>query len=101
MKYRHNFGHNGQEEYFGLGINAKMSELQSAMGLSVLPYIDEIIKNRKRVCDYYTQNLNFKNLSRLKLRSDTTWNYSYYPIIFNSERELLDIKNILSKNNIF
>jgi dTDP-4-amino-4,6-dideoxygalactose transaminase len=100
MKYRNSFGHNGQEEYFGLGINAKMSELQAAMGLSVLPYIDQIIANRKRVCDYYTQNLNFTNLSRLKLRANTKWNYSYYPIIFNSEQELLNIKNILSASCI-
>ncbi|MDB4391180.1 DegT/DnrJ/EryC1/StrS family aminotransferase [Akkermansiaceae bacterium] len=100
MKYRNSFGHNGQEEYFGLGINAKMSELQAAMGLSVLPYIDQIISNRKRVCDYYTQNLNFTNFSRLKLRANTKWNYSYYPVIFNSEQELLNIKKKLSERNI-
>ena len=100
MHYRHNFGHNGQEKYHGLGINAKMSELQAAMGLSVLPYIDHIIENRKRVCDYYTQNLNFSNLRSLKLRANTQWNYSYYPIIFNTEQELLKIKNILSESSI-
>jgi dTDP-4-amino-4,6-dideoxygalactose transaminase len=100
MSYRYNFGHNGPEKYHGLGINAKMSELQAAMGLSVLPYIDQIIKDRKRVCDYYTQNLNFNNLRKLKLRTDTQWNYSYYPVIFNSEQELLNIKNILSESNI-
>ena len=97
MKYRNSFGHNGQEEYFGLGINAKMSELQAAMGLSVLPYIDQIIANRKRVCDYYTQNLNFTNLSRLKLRANTKWNYSYYPVIFSSELLKADSFLILSQ----
>ena len=100
MSYRYNFGHNGPEKYHGLGINAKMSELQAAMGLCVLPYIDQIIKDRKKICDYYTKNLNFNNLKKLKLRKDTQWNYSYYPVIFNSERELLNIKNILSENSI-
>ena len=36
--YTHNFGHKGQEDFEGLGINAKMSELQAAMGLAVFPY---------------------------------------------------------------
>ena len=42
LYYHHNFGHNGPESFYGLGINAKMSELQAAMGLAVLPYMEEI-----------------------------------------------------------
>ena len=45
--YSHNFGHNGPLKFHGLGINGKISELQAAMGLSVLPYIDEILESRK------------------------------------------------------
>src|SRR5450432_2295874 len=41
--YSHNFGHNGPYDFSGLGINAKISELQAAMGLSILPYMDNII----------------------------------------------------------
>ena len=40
--YSHNFGHNGPVEFFGLGINGKISELQAAMGLSVLKYMPKI-----------------------------------------------------------
>lgn len=40
--YSHNFGHNGPLDFHGLGINAKISELQSAMGLAVFPYMDFI-----------------------------------------------------------
>jgi dTDP-4-amino-4,6-dideoxygalactose transaminase len=35
MFYSHNFGHNGQLDFHGLGINGKISELQAAMGLAV------------------------------------------------------------------
>lgn len=98
--YKGRFGHNGQEEYFGLGINAKMSELQAAMGLSIFPYINQIIKDRKGVYDYYTQNLYFNRFSKLALREDLQWNYAYYPVIFHSERELLHIKKKLSERNI-
>jgi len=99
--YSHNFGHNGQEKYHGLGINAKMSELQAAMGLSVLPHMDSIFKERKRVCDFYDNNLNFDQFQKIKLRENTKWNYSYYPIIFNSEELLVNTLKKFAKENIF
>lgn len=101
MLYRHNFGHNGPLEYHGLGINAKISELQAAMGLSVLPYINQIIEDRKRVCDLYDALLDFSKVSRFKIRENTQWNYSYYPIIFNSEETLLKVEKLLTVNDIF
>jgi dTDP-4-amino-4,6-dideoxygalactose transaminase len=100
MWYRHNFGHDGPEKYHGLGINAKMSELQAAMGLSVLPYMDHITTERKRVCDYYDLHLDFSKLSKLKIRDHTDWNYAYYPIIFKSESQLLETMRNLVLHNI-
>lgn len=99
--YSHNFGHNGPLAFHGLGINAKISELQGAMGLAVLNHMDFILENRKRVCDYYNSNLNFTKLKTIKLRENTTWNYSYYPVIFESEKKLLEIQAKLNHLNIF
>lgn len=99
--YSHNFGHNGPIDFYGLGINAKISELQAAMGLSVLPYMDNIILERKRIVDYYNNNLNFSNLEKLKVREDTEWNYSYYPVIFSSEAALLKIQSKLNLQGIY
>ncbi|NEV93952.1 DegT/DnrJ/EryC1/StrS family aminotransferase [Psychroflexus sp. YR1-1] len=101
MWFRHNFGHNGQEEYYGLGLNAKMSELQAAMGLSVLPYMEYILTERQRVCKYYDKHLDFNLLSKLKLREGTQWNYSYYPVVFKSESQLLKVKSKLEAQDIF
>ena len=101
MWYRHNFGHDGPDKYHGLGINAKMSELQAAMGLSVLPYMEHILTERKRVCDYYDQHLEFSKLSRLKIREHTQWNYSYYPVIFKTEEELLETMKRLATEEIY
>ncbi|MGJ8592081.1 MAG: DegT/DnrJ/EryC1/StrS family aminotransferase [Aquaticitalea sp.] len=101
MWYRHNFGHNGPLTFHGLGINAKMSELQAAMGLTVLPYVDEIIAARKNSCHYYDQNLDFSSITKLKIRDNTEWNYSYYPIRFTSEEQLLQVVNVLNDSNIF
>ncbi len=99
--YHHNFGHKGPETFQGLGINAKMSELQAAMGLVVLPYIETIIKARKRGVDLYQQQLDFSKLQSLKIRENTEWNYSYFPILFQSEKQLLNVVKELNKNNIF
>jgi dTDP-4-amino-4,6-dideoxygalactose transaminase len=101
MFYSHNFGHNGPLDFHGLGINGKISELQAAMGLSVFDSIDFIISERKKVVDYYNNNLNFSKLKTLRIRENTEWNYSYYPIIFGSEEELLKVMKTLNENQIY
>jgi len=99
--YSHNFGHKDLLSFHGLGINGKMSELQAAMGLAMLPYMKEIISSRKVIVDYYDSYLNFSKIRKIKIRSNTEWNYSYYPIIFDSEETLLQIEKALNKNSIF
>lgn len=99
--YSHNFGHNGPLAFHGLGINAKISELQAAMGLAVLPYMDNILAERRRVCDYYDNHLDFSRLQKLKIRENTDWSYSYYPVIFETERQLLYVLQKMNENNIF
>lgn len=100
MYYRHNFGHNGPLNYHGLGINAKMSELQAAMGLSVLPYMEKIVTERQKVCDYYDAHLDFSKLSKLKIKESTQWNYSYYPVLFENENALLEAEQRLNQSDI-
>jgi dTDP-4-amino-4,6-dideoxygalactose transaminase len=97
--YSHNFGHNGPIDFHGVGINAKISELQAAMGLSVLPYFSSISENRKKVSDYYSSHLSEK-VTRIKLREGTNWNYSYYPVIFKTEEILLKCMAELKKLDI-
>lgn len=99
--YHHNFGHRGEEEFWGLGVNAKISEINAAMGLALFPYIDEIIAKRKQICDLYDSQLANANLQKIKLREETNWNYSYYPIVFSSEECLLKTKNALNNEQIF
>ena len=99
--YSHNFGHDGPLAFHGLGINGKMSELQAALGLTVLPYMETILAERKKVVDFYNENLDFSNLQALKIRENTDWNYSYYPIIFENEEQLLQTQKDLNEANIF
>jgi dTDP-4-amino-4,6-dideoxygalactose transaminase len=99
--YSHNFGHNGPLAFHGLGINGKISELQAAMGLAIFPYIDVIITARKKVVQQYNDILNLSKLHPFKIREGTDWNYSYYPVIFENEEQLLKVQDALNKANIF
>jgi len=99
--YSHNFGHDGQVAFHGLGINGKMSELQAAMGLAVLPYFDMIIEERKKVVEAYNELLDFERLTKMKLREGTEWNYSYYPVLFESEFILNKVDTTLKQNEVF
>ena len=89
--YSHNFGHSGPESFFGLGINGKISELHAAMGLAVFDSINEIISERKKVVETYDQYLDFSKVQKMKIRTHTDWNYSYYPVLFESEESLLRV----------
>ena len=99
--YSHTFGHIGPLDYFGVGINGKISELQAAMGLTVLPQMELIIQERKKVVDFYITNLNFRKIRSFQLKENTTWNYSYYPVIFESEDILIQVEQILNRNDIY
>jgi dTDP-4-amino-4,6-dideoxygalactose transaminase len=101
MFYSHNFGHNGPLEFFGLGINGKISELQAAMGLTVLPHMNAILAARKKVVALYDEHIEFSRITTLKLRAGTEWNYSYYPVVFESELQLLEVQDALNAAQIF
>jgi dTDP-4-amino-4,6-dideoxygalactose transaminase len=101
MFYSHNFGHNGPLDFHGLGINGKISELSGAMGLAVLPHMEFILNQRKQVVDWYTEHLDFSKVKSIKIREKTQWNYSYYPVIFETEAQLLKVQAVLNEQQIF
>ena len=99
--YSHNFGHKGPLDFHGIGVNGKISELNAAMGLAVLPYVDDILNKRRKMVEFYVKHLNFLGYRTLKLREGTDWNYSYFPLIFENEQILLNVQENLNLNEIF
>jgi dTDP-4-amino-4,6-dideoxygalactose transaminase len=93
------FGHLGDEHYC-LGINAKQSEFHAAMGLSVLPHINKIIDGRKKISELYDSLLKDK-LQRPKSQQNLEYNYAYYPVVFESEAQLLKAFLALNQENIY
>ncbi len=55
--YLKNFGIKNEEEVVGPGINAKMNEIQAAIGLIQLKTVDDEIKKRKILTEIYKEEL--------------------------------------------
>lgn len=98
--YSHAFGHLGPIDYYGVGINGKQSELHAAMGLSVLPYMNHILEERKNAVEYYNQLLSDSILDSIHIRPETQWNFSYYPLLFPDENTTIKIEAQLKNNQI-
>src|SRR5690625_878091 len=92
MRYMRNFGHAGSDNYNGVGINGKNSELHAAMGLVNLPYIEEILQSRKQQCLLYDELLDGLPACTISIKSGAEWNHSYYPVIFDNEETTLRVK---------
>lgn len=93
------FGHIG-ENYLSIGINGKSSELHAAMGLCILPEINNIINNRRKISEIYDFELG-SELKKPSVKFHTNYNYAYYPIKFQNENQLNKAVKYLNKKNIF
>lgn len=97
----HNFGFNTEKKIQTIGTNAKMSELNAAMGLSVLDKLPEITEYRKKITHLYNELLQDADLKLFTPRVGTEWNYIGYVVFFPSEKDLLLAQKRLNKQNIF
>ena len=95
------FGHDDDKEIVEDGFNGKMSELHAALGLANLKYYASVLKDREVKCKRYKALLSeIKALSFQKLTIGQT-NYSYFPIVFDSEEKLLEVESYLNENYIY
>lgn len=101
LAWRRNFGHNGPEDFHGVGINAKNSEFHAAMGIINLGYVNEILKSRKMHAGFYDAMFAKSNLQKPKISQDVVFNHSYYPVVFENEQVLLEVKKALELEEIF
>jgi dTDP-4-amino-4,6-dideoxygalactose transaminase len=63
----------------------------------------EIISDRQEVDQRYSTLLKTVDgrITRQLIRPGTTYNYAYFPIVFNSEEELLRVQENMNEANIF
>ena len=100
IAYMRNFGHNGPEQFWGIGINGKSSEFNAAMGLCILPNMEKIILDRKKVDNSYRNGLKRKEIVFPTIRTNTAYNYAYSPILLETEEMLLTVAGKLRTNHI-
>ncbi|MDR2123638.1 MAG: DegT/DnrJ/EryC1/StrS family aminotransferase [Desulfovibrio sp.] len=93
-------GHYG-DTHVRPGLNAKLSEPHAAMGLCLLERAADNIAGREKVSRMYDDLLPPERLRRPALRPGLTYNYAYYPVIFDSETLLLRVQERLNRENIF
>lgn len=93
------FGHYGDEHTL-LGINGKVSEFHAAMGLCILPKIEQIIAERKIICGWYDEILDHPKIKKPLIRKNTSYNYAYYPVILPDEMTLEKVSHQLQQNQV-
>ncbi len=105
-----NFGIRGEELVVDVGSNAKMNEFAAIMGLCNLKHVDSEIEKRKKIYDYYINNLSeIKGIRLLEQRAGATRNYAYMPVYVTDEYgcsrdelyEKLKEKNIFSRKYFY
>jgi dTDP-4-amino-4,6-dideoxygalactose transaminase len=86
IDYLRNFGFKNETTVVGLGCNGKMNELQAALGLLQLKYIDEAIEFARFRFEHYCERLsNVTGIEILNVPDRIKWNYSYFPIQVTDE----------------
>lgn len=96
-----NFGQVTPTEFGCVGINGKNSEFHAAMGLSNLPFVDEILERRKTIYQRYVSKLEGVNVQLPEITPNSESNYAYFPVILESEELLLRVIQELGNHQVF
>ncbi|MBQ8472009.1 MAG: DegT/DnrJ/EryC1/StrS family aminotransferase [Bacilli bacterium] len=89
---------NNNYEY--VGINAKASEFNAAMGLCVLDHFNDIISYRKNISLLYKKLLSDK-IYISSVSNNCEYNYIYFPILLENEDQVNNVIFELNKENIY
>ncbi len=96
------FGHNDDKtDIVEVGFNGKMTEVHAALGLANMKYYDEVLAHRKGKYAKYKQLLEANDKIRFQTIRMGESNYSYFPVIFDSEAQMLKVVKALNAVNVF
>jgi dTDP-4-amino-4,6-dideoxygalactose transaminase len=104
IKALRNFGYDGNGDVVEFGLNSKISELHSALGLANLRYINEEIAYRRSLHEAYVRELHYIETLRIHdtISAVESPNYTYFPIIVKDNAPIGRDKlvDILSSNGV-
>jgi len=87
IDYLKNFGFVNETTVVIPGINGKMNEVQAAMGLLQIKYVDEAIRKRREIAQYYREGL--QSIEGIRFLNDVEGVehcYSYYPVLIDKDK---------------
>ena len=105
-----NFGFQGMDNVSGIGINAKLSEIQAAWGLSVLDELNMIVQQNKEMYFAYRDQLEgISGIRLIPLDEDCVTNYQYivleitdeFPLSRDELLQLLRAENVLARRYFY
>lgn len=94
------FGYSEEKYVVEDGFNGKMTEVHAALGIANLKYYDEVLNDRKEKYSYYLEKLSDIDSLIFQKTKIGEGNYSYFPVIFESEETLLKVVDELYQNDI-
>jgi len=95
------FGHNDVKDIVEDGFNGKMTEIHAALGLANLKYYDKVLADRKKKYQFYIESLSTVSGLQFQKLTHGEPNYSYFPIVFETEQKLLETEKELNKINAY
>ncbi len=95
------FGHDQNKEIVEEGFNGKVTEVHAALGLANLKYYNDVLSDRKQKYQLYKNELKHIDSIRFQKIDKGECNYSYFPVIFESEELLLKVEAALNKQKVF
>ncbi len=95
------FGHNDDKDIVEDGCNGKMTEIHAALGVANMKYYDTVLEDRRTKYEIYKKGLSKASNLTFQVQKYGKSNYSYFPVIFESEKQLLNVEKALNLKNIF
>lgn len=94
------FGYDTTKDVVRIGTNAKMTEVNAAIGLANLPYLHDIVADRRKKYNLYKSILS-RSAALSFQKIDASCNCSYFPVVFETEDRLLKADAALKAINVF
>jgi dTDP-4-amino-4,6-dideoxygalactose transaminase len=94
------FGFDERKDVVDEGMNAKMTEVHAALGLANLRHLDRVRANRRQKYHHYVELLKSAPFVTFQKFDPDAYNFSYLPVLFDSEQRLLRVIELLASQQI-
>ena len=95
------FGFENHADIVEDGFNGKMTEVNAAVGIANLAYMDAALADRKKKYAIYKDILRTNCALRFQKIEQDSCNYSYFPVVFPDEQTVLRVMGHLQANQVF